>query len=137
MEKPTIRIWKPSNPTYVQKAKSKKTSANDLNLMQLLQAMAYMNEQPVIAVLPFLVFLAMYCLSTRRFVLIVALFWACYVPYEYGMKLRILCSGECNIRVDLLLIYPALAVASVAALVVAIWAIRVNRHSSRNGDRQA
>jgi len=30
--------------------------------------------------------------------------WPAYLPYEYAMKLRILCSGECNIRVDLLLV---------------------------------
>jgi hypothetical protein len=32
------------------------------------------------------------------------------------MKLRILCSGECNIRVDLLLFYPALLVLSAIAV---------------------
>jgi hypothetical protein len=35
------------------------------------------------------------------------------------MKWRILCSGECNIRVDLLLIYPALVVLSILAAVPA------------------
>ena len=34
------------------------------------------------------------------------------------MKLRILCSGECNIRVDLLLIYPFLLLVSLAAIFV-------------------
>jgi hypothetical protein len=33
------------------------------------------------------------------------------------MKLRVLCSGECNIRVDLLLFYPLLLGLSVAALI--------------------
>jgi len=33
------------------------------------------------------------------------------------MKLRILCSGECNIRVDLLLFYPTLALMSLFAVV--------------------
>ena len=36
------------------------------------------------------------------------------------MAARVLCSGECNIRVDLLLIWPLLAVASATALVVAL-----------------
>ena len=43
-----------------------------------------------------------------------------HLPYEYAMKLRILCSGECNIRVDLLLLYPALLVLSLAALVAVV-----------------
>lgn len=38
------------------------------------------------------------------------------------MKLRLLCSGECNIRVDLLLLYPVLAFLSVAAVVAAMRA---------------
>jgi hypothetical protein len=33
------------------------------------------------------------------------------------MKLRVLCSGECNIRVDLLVLYPALFLVSLAAIV--------------------
>jgi hypothetical protein len=39
------------------------------------------------------------------------------------MKWRILCSGECNIRVDLLLLYPALAVLAVFGLVAALRAL--------------
>jgi hypothetical protein len=34
------------------------------------------------------------------------------------MKLRVLCSGECNIRVDLVVIYPVLFVISLVALIV-------------------
>jgi hypothetical protein len=41
--------------------------------------------------------------------------WLLYALYELGMKRRWLCSGECNIRVDLLLIYPALLLGLVAA----------------------
>lgn len=45
--------------------------------------------------------------------------WAGYAVYEYLMYTRVLCSGECNIRVDLLLIYPALLGLSVLALIKA------------------
>ena len=44
--------------------------------------------------------------------------WFCYALYEAGMYARLLCSGECNIRVDLLLIYPFLLLISAAALFV-------------------
>jgi hypothetical protein len=36
------------------------------------------------------------------------------------MKLRILCSGECNIRVDLLLLYPVLLLLTVVSIVVIV-----------------
>jgi hypothetical protein len=57
-------------------------------------------------------------------VLIAAVSWGLYVPCEYAMKWRILCSGECNIRVDLLLIYPLLLGLSIAALLGAAWGLR-------------
>lgn len=60
----------------------------------------------------------LYILGHKKAVLMAAVLWFCYFPYEYGMKLRILCSGECNIRVDLLLIYPLLVLASLTALIV-------------------
>jgi len=41
------------------------------------------------------------------------------------MRLRWLCTGECNIRVDLLLIYPVLLVISgVAALGFVRWSVQ-------------
>ena len=51
---------------------------------------------------------------------ITAVIWAAYAWYEYLMHTRVLCSGECNIRVDLLLIYPILLVLSGTALVSAL-----------------
>ena len=41
--------------------------------------------------------------------------WLAYSAYEFLMRARVLCSGECNIRVDLLLIYPLLLAASLLA----------------------
>ncbi|MBL8177883.1 MAG: hypothetical protein JNK48_24615 [Bryobacterales bacterium] len=49
--------------------------------------------------------------------LVASFSWFGYGLWEYGMKTRILCSGECNIRVDLLFIYPLLIVISGWALV--------------------
>lgn len=39
--------------------------------------------------------------------------WLLYAGYEYLMYTRVLCSGECNIRVDLLLIYPLLLLLTI------------------------
>ena len=74
--------------------------------------------QPWLALIPAGLLAALYCISRRRLSLVAAGSWFCYLPYEWGMKLRILCSGECNIRVDLLLIYPLLLLVSLAAIFV-------------------
>ena len=42
--------------------------------------------------------------------------WLGYALYEVLMVRRVLCSGECNIRVDLLLIHPALIGGTLWAL---------------------
>ena len=47
---------------------------------------------------------------------IATLLWLAYGGDETLMKLRVLCSGDCNIRVDLLLAYPILLVVSIVAL---------------------
>jgi hypothetical protein len=63
----------------------------------------------------------------RVLVRLVAVLWLLYGLYESGMRARLLCSGECDIRIDLLLIYPVLGVLSVIALLMC-WGQR--RHSS-------
>ena len=49
--------------------------------------------------------------------------WLVYGAYEGLMKARILCSGECNIRVDLLVIYPFLIIVSLITLIMSIRAL--------------
>lgn len=45
-------------------------------------------------------FAALWAWRRLRRVAVAAIVWACYGVYEYLMKARIRCSGECNIRVD-------------------------------------
>jgi hypothetical protein len=66
--------------------------------------------------------------SGRRGILVLAMSWLAYALYEYLMFTRILCSGECNIRVDLLLIYPALLGCTLWVVLAA--AIRALKHRS-------
>lgn len=67
-------------------------------------------------------------LKTRsKMTALVALLWACYSGYEFLMQARVLCTGECNIRIDLLLIYPVLLVVSIVSLVNSILAHRRRR----------
>jgi hypothetical protein len=82
---------------------------------------------PIAAAVPAALFLYLFARFKRKTALVAGLLWLVYLPYEYAMKLRILCSGECNIRVDLLLIYPLLITASIAALIAAIRYLRVRR----------
>lgn len=74
--------------------------------------------QPWLALVPGCLLAALYWISQKKLILVAAGCWLCYFPYEFGMKLRILCSGECNIRVDLLLVYPFLLLVSLIAFVV-------------------
>ena len=71
---------------------------------------------PFLALLPAVLFAFLYGHSRCRVTLVAALAWLAYFPYEQAMKLRVLCTGECNIRVDLLLFYPLLAIVSVMAV---------------------
>lgn len=87
--------------------------------------------QPWLALIPAALLAALYWVSHRKLALAAAACWFCYLPYEWGMKLRILCSGECNIRVDLLLIYPLLLLVSLAAIFVFLRGRLIpNRYSS-------
>jgi hypothetical protein len=53
----------------------------------------------------------------RRTAMVVGVTWLLYAAYETAMRLRWLCSGECNIRVDLLLIYPLLLAMTVGGVI--------------------
>jgi hypothetical protein len=53
----------------------------------------------------------------RRTAIVVGVIWLLYAAYETAMRLRWLCTGECNIRVDLLLIYPLLLAMTVVGIV--------------------
>ena len=84
---------------------------------RLLTAMGIMIEYPVIAGLVGVLLLGLGRTLRRRTATAVGVLWVLYALYETGMKQRWLCSGECNIRIDLLAIYPALLVASMVAVV--------------------
>ncbi len=62
-------------------------------------------------------FAALWRWRRRWTTFLAALAWAAYGGYEFLMFARVLCSGECNIRVDLLLIFPLLLVVSLVAII--------------------
>lgn len=88
--------------------------------MGILRALAILIEHPALALVPALVFGMIFVVTGRRVALMAGLLWLGYGLYEYGMTRRILCSGECNIRIDLLLVYPVLILVSLASLVTLV-----------------
>ena len=84
---------------------------------------------PLLGFIPTIVFLNFYFKLKRWPILLAAILWGAYTIYEYLMHVRVLCSGECNIRVDLLVIYPVLWTISVIAIVAIVRAKRKVRDS--------
>ena len=79
--------------------------------------MAIFVEYPWLAALVAIPFLGLGRRLGRRVAVAAGLAWLLYAVYEMGMKQRWLCSGECNIRIDLLLVYPVLLVFTLAGAV--------------------
>lgn len=61
--------------------------------------------------------------------------WLLYGAYEYLMYMRVLCSRECNIRVDLLLIYPVLLIATLAAGASVVKSSRMSQSHRQHLDQ--
>ena len=85
-----------------------------------LMALVFMVAPPA-ALVPGLLF--GWLLFSRRQVsaAVAAAAWLLYAGYESLMYLRILCTGECNIRIDLFVIYPVLLLLSLLALFMLWW----------------
>jgi hypothetical protein len=97
---------------------------------RLLGAMAIFIEYPVLALAIGIVLLGLGRAARRRVAAGVGIAWLLYGLYEFGMRQRWLCSGECNIRIDLLVIYPVLAVALGAAAISLLRAFTGARPSN-------
>ena len=69
-------------------------------------------------------FLVLALHTPRRIGMGMAVAWLLYAVYETSMQQRWLCSGECNIRIDLFLIAPLLLLGS---LVTAVRAWRAHQ----------
>ena len=74
-------------------------------------------QWPLAALVPAGLLGAGFFLRRRSLMAITALLWLGYAIYESLMKARVLCSGECNIRVDLLLLSPVLWILTIVAVV--------------------
>jgi hypothetical protein len=89
---------------------------------------------PVIfAIAVALAFGAIWARTRKLGVLVLAGLWLLYAGYEYLMFMRVLCTGECNIRVDLLLIYPALLAATLWQVGRMLWHAIRRKRSTNSG----
>ena len=88
--------------------------------MGLFRWMGVFAGYPWLALFPITLFFLLGFKAHSRVVSVIALVWLLYGGYEMLMNLRVLCSGNCDVRMDLLIIYPILLLASIIALVIAI-----------------
>lgn len=82
-----------------------------------MKAMGIFVDYPWLALIVAGAFSLLWHFRRRRSAAFCAVLWAGYAGYEYLLYARILCTGECNIRVDLLVLYPLLLLASLWAVV--------------------
>lgn len=73
-------------------------------------------ERPWLSLIPAAAFLWSWAASHSRVVLVAAVLWVAYALWEYCIRVF---SPDSDIRVDLLLIYPVLAVATL----LAVWSV--------------
>jgi len=80
-------------------------------------AMAIFIDYPLLAAAIGLVLVGHGRWTHRGLVMTVGVMWLMYSLWEFAIKQRWLCRGDCDIRADLIFIYPVLLLGSVAAVV--------------------
>ncbi len=84
-------------------------------LQGVFRALGIFMVYPWLAAAAGILFLALGWKARRWGVVTIGAMWLLYAAYETGMQQRWLCTGECNIRVDLLLIFPVLLISTIGA----------------------
>jgi hypothetical protein len=84
-------------------------------LQGIFRALGIFMVYPWLAAAVGILFVTLGWKARRWGVVTIGAMWVLYAAYETGMQQRWLCTGECNIRVDLLLIYPILVLSSIGA----------------------
>jgi len=81
------------------------------------ETLAIFTTSPWLAAIPAALFYWLYRSFRLKIVLYTALLWAAYLIYELGIYYALFCDEDCNIRIDLLAIYPLLVAMSLAAVI--------------------
>lgn len=88
---------------------------------------SFVSFYSIVALLCGLLFVGLYLKYRQRWSAMAAGLWLVYTIYEGLMQGRVLCSGECNIRIDLLLIFPVLFFVSM----IALFLVLKNKYSQK------
>lgn len=86
--------------------------------MELFVVMGVLTIFPLGAAIIGALYLRLYFKLKTKSAIAAGSLWVLYSVYETLMYTRVLCTGECNIRIDLLLIYPLIIIASLVATVL-------------------
>ena len=81
------------------------------------RAMAVFIEHPLLAAVIGILLVALGRVLHRGLATAAGVMWIMYSLWEFAIKQRWLCRGDCDIRADLIFIYPLLILGSVAAVV--------------------
>ena len=81
------------------------------------RVMAIFIEYPLLAAAIGLLLVGLGRWTHRGLAMAAGVMWLMYSLYEFAIKQRWLCRGDCDIRADLLFIWPVLLLGSVAAVV--------------------
>jgi hypothetical protein len=81
----------------------------------LFSAMGILVQYPVLAAIVGALLVLIGRRAHRRIVSGIGFVWLIYAAYETGIQQRWLCSGECDIRIDLLVIFPLLLISLIVA----------------------
>ena len=81
------------------------------------RAMAVFIEHPLLAAVIGILLVTLGRVLHRGLTTTAGVMWLMYSLWEFGIKQRWLCRGDCDIRADLIFIYPLLLLGSVAAVV--------------------
>jgi hypothetical protein len=92
--------------------------------VEILTLMAIFIQYPWLAAIIGVILVGLGKWLRRQTAVVAGGIWLLYAAYESAMRLRWLCSGECNIRVDLLLIYPFLLATTLVGIVSLLRARR-------------
>jgi hypothetical protein len=83
-------------------------------------SLAFLVDSPLLALIPSALLFLLAGRVRHWLVRLAAAAWLFYAAYEWLMLRRVLCSGECNIRIDLLVLHPVLIGLTIAALAVGL-----------------
>ena len=84
------------------------------------RVMAVFIEHPLLAAVIGILLVALGRVLHRGLATAAGVMWIMYSLWEFAIKQRWLCRGDCDIRADLIFIYPLLILGSVAALVALV-----------------